>query len=276
MSEGQGGEGGANGGGDFLTSLPAEMQSLGTLKGFGGADGHVRLAKSYDEASRALSSRNMADMDAPADDAGRNAVLAKLGHAPPGSPDGYKLGDSSTAQKIATLAHELGMTIKQAETWVAKQTAAETQSATDRTAREESRKTEYEQALRQEWGEQYDANMEQANRAVEHFLPKEERDFLLETGLIHNLPGLQKFLSTAGRALQEGTLHTGSNMTSGPTDKAGFHAERVAVEAKMAEAKKQPGFDPINASFLQLGRERAALLRQEGEHHIADQAKTGG
>ena len=84
-----GGDGGQ--GSDFLGSLPAEIRGEGALKNFGGADGGAKLASSFLSLNRSFSSRSMADMDAPGDDAGRRAVLSKLGHAAPDSPDGYTL-----------------------------------------------------------------------------------------------------------------------------------------------------------------------------------------
>ena len=260
---------GIDGGGDFLTSLPADIQSHGSLKNFTGADGGVKLARSFIEAQGVISSRSMADMSAPTDDAGVRAVLTKLGHIAPDTPEGYKLAERPNTAAFRALAHKHGLTAKVAEAMFEEIATTQTQATEKRKAEDATTRTEAEKTLRAELGEKYDSSMENGTRAAEHFLSEEERKFIQESGLLHRLPGLQKFFNAAGQSMQEGTLHTGSNMASGPTDKAGFHAERVKIEAQLVEMKNKPGFDSLNGAYRQLSADRDAMLRKEGEAHFA-------
>jgi len=266
-----GGDGG--GGVDFLTSLPAEMQSDGVLKPFAGPDGGAKLAKSYSELQRTFHSRSMADMEPPQDDAGRRAVLSKLGHAAPDSPDGYKLPDKASAPAFRALAHQHGLSAKQAEAMFADMEASDARMSGERETRNGARKAETEQKLRGEWGDQYDANKEIVKRGTEDHVP--ELNKIMEQLGLDQHPEWQKMLYGVGRHSQEGTMHTGTGAVTGPADKAGFRAERVKLESQLSDMKKQPGFDPINTGYRQLMSERDGMLRKEAEAHIADQAKAG-
>ena len=206
MSEGQGGEGGEGGGGDFLASLPAELQSEGALKGFAGPDGHIKMAKSHVELNRTFNSRTMADMNPPQDDAGRAAVLAKLGHVPPDSPNGYNLPDKPSAKEFRDLAHRHGLTVKQAETMFGDIDSANAKSAEERKIRAEARKTESENLLRNEWGKDYDANMELVKKGTEHFFGEDMRS-LLEATDLHHHPDMRKLLYGVRSQMSQAQLH---------------------------------------------------------------------
>ena len=265
----------AGGGGvDFLTSLPAEMQSDGVLKAFAGPDGGAKLAKSYTELTRTFHSRTMADMDAPGDDAGLRAVLEKIGHAAPDSPDGYKLPDKANAPAFRALAFKHGLSMKQVEGMFADNEADASQKSAAGKARVDTRNAERETAMRKEWGSEYDANLELMNRGMEHFMPDEgERKFYAETGLLS--PAMAKIFNLLGNSLKEGSMLPGTGAVTGPADKAGFRAERVKLEGQLADMKKQPGFDPINTGYRELMGQRNAMLRKEAQAHIAEQAKSG-
>ena len=214
MSENQGGDSGGGGGVDFLGGLPAEIRGEGALKNFGGPDGGSKLATSYVELNRAFSGRSMADMDAPSDDAGRRAVLSKLGHSAPDSPDGYKLPDKANAPAFRALAHKHGLSAKQAEAMFTDMDTSDAQALDERDTRMDSRKAETERLERAEWGDGYDANMEVMKRGNDHHFGEELQDLLEVTGLDQH-PEMRKMLHGLGRQLQEGTLHTGTGAAGG-------------------------------------------------------------
>lgn len=216
MSENQGGDGNAGGGGgaDFLGGLSPEIRGEGALKNFGGPDGGQKLAESFLSLNKTFSGRSMADMDVPGDDAGRRAVLTKLGHVPPDSPDGYKLLDKANAPAFRALAHKHGLTVKQAEAMFTDMDASDTQASGERDTRMNSRRAETEKALRSEWGAEYDTNLEVMKRGNEHFFNEDLRNLLNATGLDQH-PDMQKLLYGVGRQLQEGTLHSGTGPAGG-------------------------------------------------------------
>ncbi|MCH8314176.1 MAG: hypothetical protein IID17_14470 [Nitrospinae bacterium] len=199
---------------DFLGGLPSEIRSEGALKNFSGPDGGRKLAESFISLNKTFSSRSMADMDAPGDDAGRRAVLSKLGHAPPDSPDGYKLPDKANAPAFRALAHKHGLSAKQAEAMFTDMDADDARVTGERNTRMDSRKAETERMLRSEWGAEYDANLEHMKRGNEHFFGDDLRKSLEITGLDQH-PEMRKVLYGLGRQLQEGTLRPGTGAAGG-------------------------------------------------------------
>jgi len=256
-------------GGDFLASLPAEIRGEGALKNFNGADGGAKLAKSYLNLNQAFSSRSMADAPVPGDDAGRRAVLAKLGAAPPESADKYNLPDKPSAKALRDVFHRHGLSAKQAEGLFADMDGGETRAVADRAARLTARKADAEKALRTEWGQQYDANMELAKRGAESFLGKEFRELMEATGFDSH-PDMRKLLYGAGRALKEGTMLTGAGPAGGLNSAAAIRAERTKVETEMATLQKQTGFDPVNPAFQAVLARRAELLNKESRAFAAE------
>jgi hypothetical protein len=202
-------QGGAQPGGDFVGSLPENLRGEGSLKNFKDAGA---LAQSYVELRRTFSSRSMADMDAPADDKGRAAVLTKLGAAPPAKPDDYKLPNNPSAKQFGEWAHKTGLTVKQAETLYGEMDGATTRATEERKTRMVQRAGEYKAALTQEWGADYDSNAALATRGMEHYVPdKDLRDMLIGTGIGQH-PIIAKLFQQLGRSLKEGTMLPGSGV----------------------------------------------------------------
>jgi len=267
-----GGSGSGAGGGDFLASLPTEVRGEGALKNFGGADGGAKLAKSYLDLNRAFSSRSMADAPVPGDDAGRRAVLAKLGAAPPESPDKYNLPDKPSAKAMRDTFHKHGLSAKQAEGLFADIDGAEQRATTERKARMDTRARESTDALRREWGAKFDAEMEQAKRGFEHFLPEPVRQYLEATGAVH-IPEMTKLFNQLGRALKEGTMLTGAGAAGSLNSAAAIKAERTKIETEMTAMQKQVGFDPISPAFQAIIARRNDLLNKESRAFAADTAR---
>lgn len=272
-----GGDPNGGGGGDFLTSLPVELQSQGTLKGFAGPEGHIKLARSYDELTRKFSSRDMTEMDPPSDPAKRKAVLAKLGHAPPETPDAYGIPDDGLGKDLRASAHKHGLTVDQAKGLFGDLEGARTAQRKGFEERQAAAAKEAETALRGEWGDQYDAKMQLANRALEQFLPEATRKKMEVAGFNHD-PAMVKLMADLGRALQEGTMHTGSGTSTGPQTVQQLRSDRVKLEKEMADMQRQDGFDSAGQPFRDLLRRRQELLSAEGKAHIeaAQQGAGGG
>lgn len=193
-------------GGDFLASLPEGMRNEGALKGFSGPEGGSKLATSFMEARRTLSSRSMADMEAPTDDAGVRAVLTKMGRNAPDSPDGYTLADKPNTAAFRALAHKHGLSVKQAEAMFSDIDTGNTQSAADRKTRAETDRANDEKTLRGEWGVEYDANLELAKNGAKHAFSEEMLKILETTGL-ENHPEMRKLLHSRGLQMKEGVFH---------------------------------------------------------------------
>ena len=250
-----------------VTSLPAEIQSEGAIKNYV-SDGKLDVGKAlkgHAELNRAFHSRKMADLEAPTDDAGKRAVLAKLGHELPDSPDGYELPDD--AKSRAALYHKAGLSKAQAKALAEAETESQTQAGGERKARMEQRRAEAERAMRTEWGDKYAENAELVKRGAEHFLKDDTlRELLSATGVIHH-PDMQKLLYGVGRQLKEGTMHTGTGAVGGPQTVADA---QKAVNAIMADENKRklvmsqndllPGVKEAKQELTQ-AREHLAKLR---------------
>lgn len=108
----------------------------------------------------------------------------KLGR--PESPDGYEFPipegqDGTFAKTVAPMLHKAGITGEQAKIlgneWNALQAKAEADYAASESARINAINTKNKaeaEALKTEWGDQNDANMEHARRAMRQFLPADK------------------------------------------------------------------------------------------------------
>ncbi|WP_186039132.1 hypothetical protein [Burkholderia gladioli] len=134
-------------------------------------------------------------------------------YAAPDKPEGYELGDGDFAKTAATWFHENGVPAATAKalagkwnTYVQDQTAA---AEAARVAAGEQQIT----ALRTEWGDSYDKNVELGRQAM--------RKFGVSGEVIDKLAGASgdaaviKTFSQIGAAISEGTLNPGGTASSG-------------------------------------------------------------
>ena len=257
-------DGDGGGGVDFLGSLPEGIRGEGALKNFTGPDGGAKLASSFLSLNKSFSGRSMADMDIPGDDAGRRAVLSKLGHAPPESPDGYTLPDKASAPSFRALAHKHGLSVKQAEAMFADMDSSDVRVSDERKTRMDSRKTETEKGERSEWGNEFDANLELIKRGAEHFFSEEMRSMLEATGMDQN-PEMRKLLYSVGRQMKEGTLHSASGPAQGGAETIQtmksevnkFMAENTDLVLSQDDTK--PGVEEAKTKWREINNKLAAM-----------------
>lgn len=149
------------------------------------------------------------------DEAGWNAVYGKLGR--PDKPDGYKvpdqIKDDPLVTEFSTHAHKLGLTARQYEEtmkWVVERTTAR------QTETEQAREAEFAKAsdaLKREWGNAYDANVELARRGVRQFGVDEATLTKMEASL--GPAGLFKLFHSIGSKLGEDTGGAAGQGTGG-------------------------------------------------------------
>lgn len=204
-----GGGGGGGDGGAFQATL-GEFKGHTALSSFKDAPS---LAKGYVELSGKLGQPVVDRLDVK--DAGTlQKLYSKLGR--PEKPDGYGLKNVNFAAK----AHALGLGVDQAK-GMAELVDAENASAA--ATRAEQRKAaladaaaKKETTLKAEWGAKYADELALADKALnrDDFIPKDLRDALNDTGLIHH-PAMVKALNKFGHAMQEGSLSFGSAGSGG-------------------------------------------------------------
>jgi len=177
------------------TTLPGELANEPSLRNFDSID---KLAKSYVHAVRKLGApgEELVRINGETD---QGEIYNKLGR--PESPEGYSF-DGETPDHFKKTAHDLGLNQNQAGQLrdyligVGKQ---EDQTVRDNFDRQQ---VEYQQKLQQDFGTDYDKNVELARRAFLRYGDSETVEFLEQSGL-GNHPGLIKTFSKIGQSLSE-------------------------------------------------------------------------
>lgn len=151
------------------------------------------------------------------------AFYNKLGR--PETPDAYEMevpegDDGAFAKQVAPLLHEAGITGEQAKIlskgWNQMKISAEAtlaQAAQDAATAQHTQNVAEETALKNEWGQQFDANMHHAKQAVSQFLPKEHAGDIIAA--IESKVGYRKtieMLHSIGKGLGE---HDAAGLSTG-------------------------------------------------------------
>ncbi|WP_186158995.1 hypothetical protein [Burkholderia gladioli] len=134
-------------------------------------------------------------------------------YAAPDKPEGYELGDGDFAKTAATWFHENGVPAATAKALAGKwNTYVQDQTASAEAARVAAGEQQIT-ALRTEWGDSYDKNVELGRQAM--------RKFGVSGEVIDKLAGASgdaaviKTFSQIGAAISEGTLNPGGTASSG-------------------------------------------------------------
>lgn len=232
MAEEQGGEGGGGAGGEegstlggaaagadlgsgesWRDSLPEDMRNDTGLSKFSDVSG---LAKSYMNLEQMLG-RDKIPM--PVTDEDWSGVYGRLGR--PEEASGYEMKtpegvtfDETAQQNMCDMAHKMGLNQKQMEGvsgWVFSELQG--RKAADNTSTEQALE-ETTAALKTEWGEKYDQNVNVALRAVEEFGGDDLREFLNKSKIggqaLGNHPAMIKMLADIGGKMMEGGKLEGS------------------------------------------------------------------
>lgn len=151
----------------------------------------------------------------------------------PESPDKYDLplpegNDGAFAKAVAPMLHKAGLTSEQAKVlateWTAMQTKAEADYLAGENARIEAQNSKNKaeaDALKTEWGDQNDANMEHARRAMRQFFPAEKAgDVIAAIEGVVGYKGTITMLHDMGKGMGEhGAPGLGDNTSGGGTPK---------------------------------------------------------
>tara|TARA_R110000765_G_scaffold51611_1_gene104090 strand:+ start:245 stop:1102 length:858 start_codon:yes stop_codon:yes gene_type:complete len=187
---------------DWRSSLPEELRSNATLEKYTSVES---LAKGYLNASSMLGKDKLIK---PNSDDEWGAFYNEMGR--PEDPAGYEFPaaeadsgfevDAEMVNKFRSVAHEAGLSGKQAEQLYEWYTANNAEQFEQAVSNAETSLTESEAAMRKEWGKAYDQKMEQALRAVRQFGGEPLVEELNATGLGNN-PNLIKAFALAGEKI---------------------------------------------------------------------------
>lgn len=181
----------------------------------------------------------------------------------PDKPEGYKLSipdkvhpsiasslqDPNAGGEYKQLAHQLGLTPKQADglnKWYIDKVSGE---MTRKDAADETTRQETETSLRQEWGGEFDTNITLAKKIVEKFGGK---DAVGGFGELGNNATVLKTLANIGKKMSEDSLSRGEfNDITTSTSSAKSRLEEVN--------KRIMALDPKDSDYSKLLKERTKL-----------------
>lgn len=194
---------------EFLNSLPEEFRGDPSLKDIKDIAG---LTKGFVHAQKLVGADKIVLPKEGAPDAEWEPLYARLGR--PEKPDGYKFSDvkfpegvqlnEALQTKFGPTFHKLGLNNKQADglrSELIQHQIAEIQTGIDRRNEEVSKG---EAALKQKWGDKYEANVKHAEVALARFATPELMKALHTSGLGSH-PGIVEAFSEIGLRMSEDT-----------------------------------------------------------------------
>lgn len=156
-------------GNDFLSSIPEEIRSHPSLSPIKDVE---NLARSYVNAQRLIGADKIPMPSNPTDE-DLDRIYSRLGR--PETPDAYGISPDGNviteerAAEYADIAHKLRLTPEQASGVLEYyRSAVQNDTAAINSSNEQAREQAVS-ALQAEWGDQYDARIEAAQRAVDKF-----------------------------------------------------------------------------------------------------------
>lgn len=212
------GDGGGGGGNQFLTTLPEDIRgepSLQTFKDVG------TLAKSFVEAQKLIGSRRVAIPGEKAADAEWDTFYNNIGR--PGTPDLYEdvvlkdetgkvLMEPDKAQlgELKKFFHKMGLTGKQARMMQEYSLGYLHKNNLASAASEQERVNNETAALREDWGESFDKNVDVARSVIKKFGDQPFLEYIEKTGMGNNAQ-LIRLLHKVGTSMLEDTGRRGGD-----------------------------------------------------------------
>ena len=199
-------------------SLPDELANEPSLRSF---DDVSKLAKSYVHLVKRMGAppEQIVRLPSTPDDAGWQEVYERMGR--PNDPAGYEINaqDETTSQYLQQ-AHKAGLSKAQARQlydWYNSNAQLSETAAKDQF---ELQQQNFVHELKQDWGRDYEGNVDVARRAFLQLADAETLKLVEETGL-GNHPGLVKLMNRVGKLMQEDGLlqnDVGTSMNGGKAD----------------------------------------------------------
>ena len=199
-----------------ITSNPMEFNPSGLPDGLGQEpslqtfDSVDKLAKSYVNLVKKMGVPSEQLLRLPGEGEPMDDLYNALGR--PEDHNGYNLGDFEPEQteNFRQFAHELGLNNQQAETIY--QAYQQDIAERDQVSQQQFEQFEVDNlnALQQEWGDQFNHNLEMARRAFMNFATPEAVQIVEETGM-GNHPELLKVFARIGEVLAEDSVLPGTN-----------------------------------------------------------------
>ncbi|MBI1213963.1 MAG: hypothetical protein GC190_21080 [Alphaproteobacteria bacterium] len=232
---------------EWTQNLPPDLRSMVETKGY---KTPADLAQAYAHAERAIGADKVV---VPKDGVWDQQARAKLGI--PERADGYHISrpsmpagvayDENFERSMLPVAHKLGLTPSQVQGLVDAVTSHRLGEYQSQSMAFHGREAETVAMLKAEYGQGYDAKIQQASRAVRHFGGDEVIQILNESGY-GNHPALIRMMAKIGGMMTEDSLKVGRGAGAGLT------ADEAQVEYKklMASEAYRRGDHPEHADVV--------------------------
>lgn len=192
---------------EFVNSLPEELREETALAQFKGIEG---LAKSYLETKKLVGTKRMEEPTESWDQTKWDELYGKLGR--PETPDKYEVPeinlpndlklDEALLGEAKTKFHELGLNKKQFAGVMGLYGRVVSEGLEGESAKNEESLKEGTLALKTEWGDKFDANIDIAQSAINKFGGEDLDKILKDSGLGNN-PAMVKTFHEIGKRIME-------------------------------------------------------------------------
>lgn len=223
---------------DWRSAIPEDLQndpSLADIKDIAG------LAKSYVHAQHMIGSDKVVvpSKDAPQEE--KDAFFNKLGR--PDTHEGYELPtenmpdiklDDGLMNQFFQEAHRIGLNKQQAAALVRWQAQAAQEGSEAGVIEMESHLAQAQEAMRKEFGNAYEQNLDMAQQAAKQFGGEELIELLNSTGL-GNEPAVIKAFANIGKAISNDEVIGGGGRQS-------FVLSPAEAKKAISEKKRDPNF----------------------------------
>jgi hypothetical protein len=160
--------------------------------------------------------------------------------------------------------HQAGLSPKQAQKLQEAYIRNTTEAMTGMKEQQNVQIAENTAALRQEWGDEYTANLNIANQAYDKLAPDGLKDLIDSNPVIANNQGFLKLFLTLGKEMGDARQRTGGQQnTFAPNSPAAADAELSRLEDTYKELIYPPG--GVNALTMAQRTERDAILKKRSE-----------
>lgn len=238
----------SGGGNTFITTLPEEFRKEPSLQSFKDV---ASLAKSYVEAQKLIGAKRIALPGEKASDVEWEAFYNQIGR--PDTFDKYEVPDVKMEEGLAPDAkkleavkqhfHKLGLTTKQARGVMEYYMNSVNEGAKGSKAASEAQAQAQIQALRQEWGDKFDVNVDIARSVIKKFGGENHEEVLkfLDSSGLGNNAQLVKLMHSIGASVMEDSARRGGGGSGLPLNDASRAAQEIEVLKTDADFQKALG-----------------------------------
>ncbi len=253
-----------SGANEFLQQFPDELRDNPTLQKFESTED---LAKSYINLQSVLGRDKITIPDADAPEEQWSEVYNRLGR--PETADSYDFSEIQLPEGVERqeqidnsfkeVAHKLGFNPMQATALYEWSNQMAAQAVANEASALEDMKHENMQSLQNEWGKDFQYNLNKANNAMKAFADESVMQVLEQTGLNYH-PGIIKMMHQIGASLDEDTTRYLNN-EGDPSAQYDMSAADAQKELTELMSKGSPYWKP-NAPGHVAAKQRVEMLNK--------------